>query len=288
MSTRLCLTKAKGDFAWMMSIPTSADATMASTEVLGAASQLLAEAVYSAVPNAATFDAIIGPEHSVQAFIDSWSSILEAHGDDIRCTKAVFASRVSYVTRESLAPLPNTPPPFTTTLARTEDLDALVPLYIGFRLDSPWAHTTTREEALTFLTHPVSKGFAWLCRIDGVAAGYVVLGRVTPRTIAVRNVYVAPEHRRKGIAEAMVRAVTRYYLGASPYGVEGVPEGPPASGFKEEVNLNVAEKGAERLYKRAGFLFPDDEGEGGVDPQTGRKAWYPSIWREVLPESSTE
>lgn len=45
-------------------------------------------------------------------------------------------------------------------------------------------------------------------------AGYLLLGRNTPRTVAIRNVFVAPEHRRRGLAETMVGAVTRACLGA--------------------------------------------------------------------------
>ena len=53
---------------------------------------------------------------------------------------------------------------------------------------------------------------------------------------------------------------------------------------KEEVNLNVVDAGAERMYKRSGFLFPDWEGDvpkGGIDPTTARRAWYPATCRAI-------
>ena len=120
--------------------------------------------------------------------------------------------------------------------------------------------------------------------------GFVILGRVTPKTIAVRAVFVLPEQRRKGIAEAMMRAVSGYYLGVTPSTVEAL-ESPPAIGLKDEVNLLAVEDGAKRVYKRSGFLLPDEAGDvltGGVDPDTGYNGWYSSTWGsiELSPEAS--
>ena len=116
-------------------------------------------------------------------------------------------------------------------------------------------------------------------------------GRQTKLTVAVRNVFVAPEHRRKGIAEAMVQTVTRYCLGVPVEDVEGVPTGPPPFGVKDEVGLNVADFGAARIYKRAGYLLPDLEGgvpTGGIDPETGRKGWTSSVCWSIQAEMTTE
>ena len=165
-------------------------------------------------------------------------------------------------------------------------MDALVQLVMAFRM-GVWGEAGSGEEARAFLARPVARGLVWVCRVEpeGTPVGYVVLGRVTPRTIAFRNVFVAEEHRRKGIGETMVCAVTRYYLGMRPHGVQGVQEDPPPMGWKEEVNLNVVDAGAERMYKRAGFLFPDLEGEvpkGGIDPTT---AAGPGILQHVAPSN---
>ena len=275
----------------MMSIPCTADATMSSPETLSSAVQLLTNAVLSALPDPAAFDKIIGPEHAVRAYTDAWRTLLSQRGSRVRLTDGSFSTRISYITRAALPPAPSAPPAYTCTPAREDDLDALAELYSAFKAESPWGETTTRADALAFLARPVAARLVWVCRVGGAVAAYVLLGRVTPRTIAIRNVYVLQAHRRKGIAEAMVRAVSRYYLGAGSYGLEGAPEVPPTVGFKEEVNLNV-ENGAaaQRVYKRAGFLLPDGEGEeltGGVDPVTGRKAWYPCIWRAVTLEDAS-
>ena len=88
------------------------------------------------------------------------------------------------------------------------------------------------------------------------------------------------QQRRRGVAEAsLVRAVTRYCLGVTPSGVEGVPDAPPF-GVEGEINLLVVDSGAEGVYRRAGFLFPamSDDETGGRDPVTGHKAWHRCVW----------
>ncbi|KAH9927444.1 uncharacterized protein BXZ73DRAFT_78494 [Epithele typhae] len=289
----VALTRNAHDFAWMMSVPTTAAAsalTAPGAPQLAPALALLARAVHAALPSPAHFDTLIGPAPAVAALVAAWAALVP--GSRVHAGKTNLASRVGYATRASLPLPPPSAPPHACVvrLAGTEeDLEALVPLHVAFRLESAWRHVVSAEEARAALRPAVRRGTAWVGTVDGRPVGYVVLGRVTARTIAVRNVYVAPEARRRGVAGAMVRAVTRYYLGAGLEGVEGVPEGPPAVGWKREVNLNAADPAAERVYRRAGFMFPDpeDETKGGVDPETGRKAWYASIWREVEPKEKS-
>lgn len=212
---------------------------------------------------------------------------MQLQGTRLRVTISTWD--VSYATRDSLPPPSSTPPGGIVTLAKEEDVDALAALHIDFVVNSPWPGTVTPAEATDVLSRTVAAGHTWLYRTEEGVVGYTILGRVTPRTIALRNVYVAPQHRRKGIAEAMVRALTRYCLGVRPSGVEGVPDVHPSGGLKEQMNLFVMDPGAERVYRRAGFLFPDreDGGEGGGrDPCTGRKAWYHAVWRGVEVEPS--
>ncbi|TFK78392.1 hypothetical protein K466DRAFT_507347 [Polyporus arcularius HHB13444] len=283
------------DFAWMMSTPTTAEAlltgTPTTTGLLAPAIALLAPSVLAELsPDPLVLDKLIGPDLPVHAFLAAWSALLASRGIRIRLNSANnFGSRVSYVTRASLLPPPSTPSPHPVVQATADDLDALAQLYIAFQLDTPWHGVVTRDAALAFMAPHVHAGLVWFARVDGEPAGYVLLGRVTPRTISIRNVFVYTAHRRKGIAEAMVRGVSRYYLNAPPHGVQPTHEGPPAVGYKEEMNLNVADPGAERVYKRSGFLFPDKYGDvvaGGLDPATGRKAWYASAWLGV--ERDTE
>ena len=259
---------------------------MASVDLLTSAVRLLV----AAVPDTVSFDRIIGPEPVTNAFVDARCAHLAAHGAPVPpFAPARWSSRVSYVTLASLPPPPppGSPPACTVALVRPEDLDALVPFCIGFRAESPWRHVTSPAEARAILAGRV----AYVARVGGAPAGYALMGRATPRTLTIGCVYVAPEFRRRGVAEAMVRAVTRYYLGVEAHGIEGVPEGaPPEVGVKEAVTLNVASASAEGVYRRAGFMFPGGEGDertGGVDPVTGRKAWFVSIWRETVKGDET-
>ncbi|KAI0762549.1 hypothetical protein C8Q74DRAFT_1290988 [Fomes fomentarius] len=276
------------DFAWMMSMTSTAALT---PSLLAAATTLLARSTLSVIPDPLALEKIIGPADVVDRFLESYAMLtLQEHGVRVRITPGLFGSRMSYATRASLPPLPAVPPPYIITLATVDDVPGLAPLYAAFRLNSVWGEVVSTEAATASMKGQVTRGLVWSCRLasDGPPVGYVSLGRVTPRTIAIRNVFVLEEHRRKGIAETVVRAVVRYYLGAHPYGVGGLPDGPPAEGLKVEVCLNVAEAGAERVYKRAGFLFPDREGDTprGVDPTTGRPSWYSVASRDLALEES--
>ena len=288
----------------MLSVPTTAEPLLTGTPttpgLLAPATALLASSILPILaPTPLALDKLIGFGPAAEAFLSAWSSLLASRGLRVRidtgARAGAFGSRVSYATRASLPPPPRTPFPHAIVQARATpaDLDALAQLYIAFQLDTPWRGVVTRDAALAFVERPVRAGLVFLVRAggdaDGEAVGYVLLGRVTPRTIAIRNVYVQPSHRRQGIAEAMVRGATRYFLSVPPHGMQLAHDGPPAVGFKAEVNLNVADAGAERVYRRAGFLFPDRSGDadgptGGVDPATGRKGWYESLWRAVVPE----
>ena len=298
---RITLSIDKQDFVWMMSTPCPAEEKLTTDpELLAVVTTLLTTSVMAALPDPHAFRQIKGPLKPVEAFVHSWIALLAARGIKTRVLLGKFdsfGSRVSYATKASIPPPFPTPPLYRVERAVRADLPAVAVHYQDFQATSPWRSIISIEDAIHKLTHPADAGLVWICRpeADGDAdtppAAFVVLGRITPRTISIRNVYVAPDHRRKGVAETMVRAVTRYFLGAAPYGVHGVPDGPPQCGFKQEVNLNVAGPTAEGVYRRSGFLFPVGAGEnmaGGVDPETGRKAWYPSVWRGVEIESEPE
>ncbi|KAH9832947.1 uncharacterized protein C8Q71DRAFT_860718 [Rhodofomes roseus] len=52
--------------------------------------------------------------------------------------------------------------------------------------------------------------------------GFLLLERITPpHTVAIRNVFVVPEHRRRGLAETLVRAVTQACLGLPVESAQG-------------------------------------------------------------------
>jgi GNAT superfamily N-acetyltransferase len=81
----------------------------------------------------------------------------------------------------------------------------------------------------------------------GPVAAYVFTGRTTTATISIRNVYTREIHRRKGLARALVKLATKYWL-------ESVEE----ERRKTEVTLFI-EPGniAERVYRRCGFTITD-------------------------------
>ncbi|KAI0719095.1 hypothetical protein C8T65DRAFT_693406 [Cerioporus squamosus] len=270
-------------FAWKLCIPSAAEPLLTGTsttpDLLTPALALLASSALAQIASKPhVLDKIFGPAAAVTTFFAAWSALLAARGLRVLSTPGDFTSCVSYVSRASLTPSPPTPFPHPIVQATPDDLDAVAHIHVAFhknlQANLPFHKAVSHSAAVAQMEQPIKAGLVWYARVENEMVGYVLLGRVTPRTIAIRNVFVLPSHRRRGIAEAMVRGVTRYYLNAPPYGVQPVQDGPPAVGFKDEVNLNGAHADAERVYKRCGFLFPDRNGDvvtGGFDPATGRK-----------------
>lgn len=108
---------------------------------------------------------------------------------------------------------------------------ALAPLYLEFLVESPVKATV--EEAITIIQNAIRRSRIWYCHYNHVSvntdlsseppagiARYVLVGRKRPHAIAVRSVFVSETYRRKGIAEALLRVVTRYYLGAESLGFD--------------------------------------------------------------------
>ncbi|OBZ65793.1 hypothetical protein A0H81_14359 [Grifola frondosa] len=275
----IVLTKSPKDVSWIMSVPQSVEGTLDAQE-LAASAKLLSSAVF-AVADPSSMDKVIGPRDAVNAFLEGWIALMEAKGVHLQLIDPWFVLRVSYANARTLPPPSSAFSKYTIIQASiTDDVESLIPLYLDLLSHGP--NSGTEETARALFKSSIEARLTWICRVDGVLAGYVLLGRVTPRTIAIRNVYVSPDRRRKGIAEAMVRAVTRYYLGVQPLAFESAPSTPPEVGIKEEVCLNVADAGAERVYTRCGFLFhspTDEESVAGRD----KKGWYTSIWQGVQP-----
>ncbi|KAI0647380.1 hypothetical protein C8Q79DRAFT_1009481 [Trametes meyenii] len=101
-----------------------------------------------------------------------------------------------------------------TTVASKNDFEEFFPQWLAFADCTAGRLSLEVEE--NYLRQAITSGLAWTCwtcRTGGELVGFVVNGRATPRTVAIKNVYVPPEHRRKGYAEAMVRAMSRHYLG---------------------------------------------------------------------------
>lgn len=201
---------------------------------------------------------------------------MRSQGLRIEVLPPFFRAKVTYATLATIPPPPPRLSQYRIEPATARDVEPLAQLFVEFMSDTP-VRKLPLDDARTKMALFVRLGQIWLCRVDGEIAGYCATGRMTPRTGAIRNVYVSPKHRRKGIAEAFTRALTRYLLGAEPLGFEGAPPGPPPQGIKHEIALNVAEDHVERLYKRCGFLLPEDD----CDPATGRRGWFDSTYRGV-------
>lgn len=255
----------------MLGTPRGIEESLSSEKLFGVVSLLVKGIADTTGPT--SFDKVIGPRDLVNALIEGWVKYSTEHGQGIKAPDPFFSSRVSYATRDSLpAPSPAFAQYRVEQATTAEDADALVPLMLDFLTHGPGPVDEKRAR----LHVKVEMRQVWVCRAEGKIAGFGVVGRVTPRTIAIRNVYVSPAFRRKGIAEAIVRAMTRFYLGAEPLGFEGGPPGGPAEGIKQEVNLNVAEEAVERIYKRCGFLLDQDE-----PGAPGKKGWFHSVYRGV-------
>ncbi|EKM55282.1 uncharacterized protein PHACADRAFT_208796 [Phanerochaete carnosa HHB-10118-sp] len=267
----LALVKVVGDFAWVLGCP-------GDSEPVGPNAKTAISLLVSFLPSIIDpklFDNLFGPESLVDAFIDAWVSGMTARGLRIEALPTFFRSKASFATLATL-PLPSLVlSKYRIELASPDNVEILAHLYTGFSGSGP--NAASIGEARVKMDMSIQLREIWVCREQGEIAGYIATGRTTFRTVAIRNLYVSPRHRRKGVAEAMTVAVMRYFLGAQPLGFGGAPDGPPTKGIKEEICLNVAEEHVQRLYKRCGFLL----GEGSRDPTTGKKGWFASAFRGV-------
>lgn len=222
----------------------------------------------------------MGPASLVEPFIHAWvSHIASSHNVHVKMVDYHLNFEISYVT---LATIPTPSSIFSSEKydirrATERDIRELASLYIEFK-NEVWHQPEAPEKAVQAVQQATSRERLWFVYYKDTnqphalktIAGFVLLGRETPRTIAIRNMFVSPAFRRKGVAEALVRAVTRFYLGAVPLGFE--LRGAEAIHPKEEICLNVKDPGARRLYIRCGFQFEGDQ----TDAVTGKRKWYPT------------
>ncbi|GJE89097.1 GNAT family N-acetyltransferase [Phanerochaete sordida] len=271
----LVLSCVAGEPSVSLGSPRSAELTK---EELDSAMSQLAPAVAATV-DPQSLSSVWGDADVCSAFVDAWVAVFASRGIKASGPPPYFVATTSYATR---ATLPTTPPPSLGALrlapATADDTDALAELLAAFSV--LWNTPLTAETARPRIVAHIACGEAWVCRAaDGAAVAFCIVGRATPRTIAIKNVYVAPEHRRKGIASALVSAMLRYFLGVPEHGVEGPLV--PAKGVKKEVCLNVGEDHVERMYAKCGFLFGDAR-EPGFD----KRPWFTVVGRDVKIEQS--
>ena len=280
----------KEGFPWVLSVPRRAEDVL-TPDLLTLSVTLLANSLSTlqlADPSIVSPMKVFGVEEPVNAFLTAWVGVQRARGQRLRLTLNPTTVFVTYATRNTLTPLPprrSTSPRHIVSRASLSDVESLIPFYMGFFSSNSWPTQLTPTEALARLQRDIPTGLIWVCRTDGIMSAFAELGRVTPRTITIRTVYIPPEHRQRGVAEALVHTIARYYVGLGAGDMAVVPPGPPPEGVKEQVKLNVADAAAEQLYRNLGFLLPHQSPDGraltgGIDPATGRPGWYRSIWRE--------
>ncbi|KZT72929.1 hypothetical protein DAEQUDRAFT_808892 [Daedalea quercina L-15889] len=237
-----------------------------------------------------------GPKEAIIALLNAAPSL--------RATAPTFAAIACSASLKTLSPPTspshghgdeaNTDYRYEICFARDEDALPLVVLALAFSAHSPWPSPS--HVVLRILRDAIAARVLYAVRAykhcgptgDQTAAeqydlaGYILLGRNTSRTLAIRNVFVATEHRRRGLAEIMVRSVTRACLGApNPVtseeleSVQGTADvkvnvGAPGWGTKSVVCLLVSEPAVARIYARCGFVVDLD----AKDPATGRSLCY--------------
>ena len=269
----ITMSKIDGELAWCMCSPYDLPREFSDDEYSTAVS-LLASHLSTSVELKAV-DNVFGSEKLVDLFVQAWAEKQASKGVKIGTPPPIFQAKGTYATLASIPPPSPAFSQYKISPASMNDVDDLARLYIDFC--TVLEHSVSIEKARHELGQYVQLGQIWVCRVEAEIAGYCATSRESVHTIVIRNVYVSPKHRRKGIAEAMTRAMTRYYLGAEPLGFEGAPATGPQKGVKREVCLNVAEDHIERLYKRCGFLLGQDD----RDPETGKKGWHPATYRAV-------
>jgi ribosomal protein S18 acetylase RimI-like enzyme len=105
--------------------------------------------------------------------------------------------------------------PFTVRIARREDADALLPLIQALNASEDIHHSDERlRPALLQLLGAPEIGLALVAETGDRAVGYAILTygfdlEWAGRDAFVTDVYVVEEHRRRGIARALIQALER-------------------------------------------------------------------------------
>lgn len=145
------------------------------------------------------------------------------------------------------------------TRAGVEDLDALLPLFMGYLDFYGRRHAPT--EARAFLHERIARGEStvFVARRDSRAVGFVQLypafGSLSLRPSWILNdLFVAPEARGRGVAEALMRRARE--LGAATGACEI---------FLQTARDNAV---AQRLYDRLGYTRDDHFLVYTLDPRS--------------------
>ncbi|KAI1787339.1 hypothetical protein LXA43DRAFT_714488 [Ganoderma leucocontextum] len=276
-------------FPWVLSVPRRAE-DLLTVETFALAATLLANSLLNLqFPDPAiTYPMkVFGVEESVNAFLAAWVAIQRVRGQRLRLRSLNPPTIIdTNATRDTFSSVPRYPPPsaqhriYQASISHTE---SLIPFYTALFDSEPTPVTPT--DAITKVQTAVHTDLIWICCTNGVLSAFDELGRVTPRTMTVRTVYVPPEYRQRGVAEAIVRAISRYYLGLDATDLASVPPGPPPEGVKDQIKLNVLNTSSEAVYRVWVSCFQTSlrtaPSSRGDRPGHGPSGMYRAILREV-------
>jgi GNAT superfamily N-acetyltransferase len=140
-------------------------------------------------------------------------------------------------------------PEVRTVRAELDDLDALVPLFDGYR--QFYAQESDVEPARTFLAERMKRGESviFLAIVDGEIAGFTQLypsfSSVSMKRLWVLNdLFVAPAARTSGAGRALLERAERW---AAETGAKGLT-----------LSTHVTNLTAQRLYEACGWTRDDE------------------------------
>ncbi|HEY4178512.1 MAG TPA: GNAT family N-acetyltransferase [Kofleriaceae bacterium] len=117
--------------------------------------------------------------------------------------------------------------------ATPDDYDTYVRLFPELGVDDP---TPTRDR---FIAEMIPRTI--IATADGAVAGYLLYERMDT-TGYIRNVVTAPEHRRKGVGAALMRAAKECFAGAASWALNVKQDNAAAIALYERVGLATAHR----------------------------------------------
>ena len=251
-------------------------------------------------------DVVWGPIELSYAFHEAWVEYMNASGTlplgvSVKIGDIEFPSTVSYATGASVPPLTSSSElgseraEFVIDMAGEADATVVAELFRQFAYDVFHNDKLTLDEALAYAKPAVAHDRVWVARTpvsetetQTECAGFLMVGRITPHTVAIKHVFTSTAHRRKGIAFKLVRAALQHFLLPNPDDAHGSAisqdGGEKETHKKEVVCLGVSDAGAIRLYTKCGFFL----GESVTDPGTGWPGSYAASSRNLVWVQSEE
>jgi ribosomal protein S18 acetylase RimI-like enzyme len=172
--------------------------------------------------------------------------------------------------------------------ATDADLPTLNELWLAFHDESavpPHVDVDTEQE-LREVAEIVRGGVALLAEEDGRAVGFALAQAKSPRLARLSDLYVVPDARRRGVANALMRAVTAAFPDAEYVTLEVAADNAPARstyarwGFAEDQLVLVAPRAA--LEHRLGHE-PAGETFGSIHIQSDDAPAVERAVRQFVP-----